>query len=204
MTRSEKLQEKRAQEDEIKRKKFEAQGFTVSTQVYSEKRAIANRKRGYETPEDEKLHRQTSVEDALKVYQKTLPILLKRLSKIGDPRQSKKLKHSLTVLMIYGILMFVYQRSSLRDANKEMSTAIFLKNMQAMFPDFETMPHANTLSRLMARIKVEEIEEGMLELFEHLVKKKKLRNYLINKRYVVAIDGSQRFMRTEPGQKNPW
>ena len=203
MTRSEKRQEKRAQEDELKRKKLEAQGFTVSTQVYQEKRAIANRKRGYQTPEDEKLDRQTSVEAALKVYQRTLPILLKRLSKISDPRQPKKLKHSLTVLMIYGILMSVYQMSSLRDANKEMSTAIFFKNMQAMIPDFETMPHADTLSRLLERIKVEEIEESMLELFEHLVKKKKFRNYLINKNYVIAIDGSQKFMRTEPWAKEP-
>lgn len=203
MTRPEKRQEKRAHEDEIKRKKFEAQGFTVSTQVYSEKRAITNRKRGYETSEDEKLDRQTSVEAALKVYQRTLPILLKRLSKINDPRQPKKLKHSLTVLMIYGILMFVYQQFSLRNANREMSTAIFFENMKAMFPDFETMPHADTLSRLLERIKVEEIEESMLELFEHLVKKKKFRNYLINKRYIIAIDGSQKFMRTEPWTKEP-
>ncbi|KJS86439.1 hypothetical protein [Desulfosporosinus sp. BICA1-9] len=87
MTRPEKRQEKRAQEDKLKRKKFEAQGFMFSTQAYPEKRSIANRKRGYETPEDEKLDRQSSVEAALKVYQRTLPILLKRLSKINDPRQ---------------------------------------------------------------------------------------------------------------------
>lgn len=203
MTRPEKRQEKRAKEDELKRKKFEAQGFTVSTQMYQEKRAIANRKRDYETPEDEKLDRQECAEAALKVYQRTLPILLRRLSKIDDPRQPKKIKHSLAVLMIYGILMFVYQISSLRDANKEMSTAIFFKNMKAMFPDFKTMPHADTLSRLLERINVEEIEESMLELFEQLVKKKKFRNYLINKRYVIAIDGSQKFMRTEPWSEEP-
>ncbi len=203
MTRTEKRQEKRAKEDELKRKKLEAQGFTFSTQVYQEKRAIANRKRGYETPEDEKLDRQTSVEAALMVYQKTLPILLKRLSKIKDPRQPKKVKHSLAVLAIYGILMFVYQMSSLREANKEMSTAIFFENMNAMFPDFETMPHADTLSRLLERINVEEIEESLLELFEQLIKKKKFKNYLINKRYVIAIDGTQKFMRTEEWTKEP-
>ena len=107
MTRAEKRQEERAQEDELKRKKLEAKGFTLSTQVYHEKRIIANRKCGYETPEDEKLERQKTVDDALRVYRRTLPILLNRLSKISDPRQPKKVKHSLTVLMIYGILMFV-------------------------------------------------------------------------------------------------
>jgi len=203
MTRAEKRQEKRAKEDELKRKTFEAQGFTVSTQVYKEKRTIANRKRGYKTAADEKLDRQTSVEAALKVYQKTLPILLKRLSKIKDPRQPKKVKHSITVLMIYGILMFIYQQPSLRNANKAMSTAIFFENMKAMFPTFETMPHADTLSRLLERINVEEIEESMLELFEQLVKKKKFRNHLINKRYVIAIDGTQKFMRNEPWTNEP-
>lgn len=197
MTRAEKRQEQRAQENELKRKKFEAQGFAFSSQKYREKQAIANRKCHCETPEEEKKERQMSVEAALKVYRRTLPILLNRLSKIKDPRQPKKVKHSLTVLMIYGILMFVYQQSSLRNANKEMSTAIFFKNMQAMFPEFVTMPHADTLSRLLERIKVEEIEESMLELFEQLVKKKKFKNYLVNNGYTIAIDGTKKFMRSE-------
>lgn len=197
MTRTEKRQEKRAQEQELKRKALEAKGFTLSRQEYREKRNLANRKCGYNTPEDEKSDRQVSAEAALKVYRRMLPILLKRLNKIKDPRQPKKVKHSLTVLMIYGIFMFVYQKSSLRNANKEMSTAIFFENMRAMFPEFETMPHADTLSRLLEKIKVEEIEESMLELFEQLVKTKKFRNYLIHKRYVIAIDGTQKFMRTE-------
>ena len=158
MTRAKKRQEQRAQEDELKRKKFEAQGFTFSTQEYREKRNLTNRKCGCTTSEEEKLERQASIEAALKVYRRTLPILLNRLSKIKDPRQPKKVKHSLTVLMLYGMLMFIYQQSSLRNANKEMSTAIFFENMRAMFPDFETMPHADTLSRLLERIKVEEIE----------------------------------------------
>jgi len=203
MTRTEKRQEKRAQEEEIKLKALEARGFTVSRVVYHEKRNIANRKSGYETSEEEKLDRQYSVEAVLKVYRRTLPILLKRLSKINDPRQPKKVKHGLTVLMIYGILMFVYQQSSLRNANKEMSTAIFFENMRAMFPDFVTMPHADTLSRLLERINVEEIEASLLELFEQLVKKKKFRNYLINKSYVIAIDGTQKFTRTRKWSEEP-
>ncbi|GAB6154462.1 hypothetical protein JCM17380_32120 [Desulfosporosinus burensis] len=50
---------------------------------------------------------------------------------------------------------------------------------------------------------MEEIEESMLELFEQLVKKKKFRNYLINKRYIIAIDGTQKFMRTEQWTEEP-
>ena len=84
-----------------------------------------------------------------------------------------------------------------------MSTAIFFENMKVMFPDFKTMPHADTLSRLLERINVEEIEESLLELFEQLIKKKKFKNYLINKSYVIAIDGTQKFVRTEKWSEEP-
>jgi hypothetical protein len=59
------------------------------------------------------------------------------------------------------------------------------------------MPHADTISRLLEKIKVEEIEQSLLDLFVHLVRKKKFKNYLINKGYVIAIDGTQKFMRKE-------
>jgi len=197
MNRTEKRQEKRDQKKELKRKELQSKGFIVSKQEYGKKRNIANKKSSYNTSEEEKADRQETTEAALKVYRRMLPTLLKRLSKIKDPRQAKKIKHSLTVLMIYGILMFVYNMTSLRNANKEMSLAIFFDNMRVMFPEFETMPHSDTLSRLLEKIKVEEIEESMLELFEELVKKKKFRNHLINKKYVIAIDGTQKFMRAE-------
>ena len=170
---------------------------------WTEKRNIANRKSAYETVEEEKSDRQTSVEAALKVYRKLLPHLLAGLSKIDDPRQPGKIKHGMRVLMLYGILMFVHQQSSLRNANKEMSTAIFFENMKAMFPELETMPHADTLSRLLERIPADEIEKSMLELFEHLVKKKKFRNYLISKHYVIAIDGTRKFTRSEQWTEEP-
>jgi hypothetical protein len=197
MNRAARRREKRDQEQERKTKELEAKGFHTYKEQKSGKRNISNRKSSNTTPEEEKLDRQESAEAALKTYRRLLPILLRRLSKINDPRQPKKIKHGLTVLMIYGMLIFVYQMASLREANKVMSQAIFFENMKAMFPEFETMPHADTLHRLLEKIAVEEIEESMVDLFEHLVKSKKFRNYLIEKRYVIAIDGSQKFMRTE-------
>lgn len=197
MSRAENRRQKRELENDLKKKELESQGFIFSRLEYREKRNIANKKCSCSTPEEEKADRQETTEASLKVYTRMLPILLKRLSKIKDPRQAKKTKHSLTVLMIYGILMFVYNVSSLRNANKEMSLPIFFNNMSAMFPEFKTMPHADTLSRLLEKIEVAEIEESMMQLFEELIKKKKFRNHLINKRYVIAIDGTQKFMRKE-------
>ena len=191
--------EKRQQVRELNMRKLEDNGFQVIHGEYDNKkrRNIANRKSNYTTPEEEKVDKQMVVEETLKVYRKVLPVLFKRLSKIKDPRQPKKTKHKLTVLMIYGILMFVFCRTSLRNANKEMSSAILFENMKAMFPELETLPHADTLKRLLEEINVQEIEESLLDLLEQLIKNKKFMNNLINGKYLIAIDGSQKFFRDE-------
>lgn len=124
-----------------------------------------------------------------------LPALLKKLSCIPDLRQPGKVKHKMTVLMAYGILFFVLQMSSRREANREMSRPILLENLKAMFPELETLPHADTLERLLERIEVTQIQDCMIELLKDLIRRKKFKNYLHNKRYLIAIDGTQKICR---------
>ena len=83
--------------------------------------AISNCKCRYENVEEETAARTEIVTDQVRIFQSQLPLLLKRLSKIPDPRNPKKLKHKMTVLMLYGILCFVYQMASRREANREMT-----------------------------------------------------------------------------------
>jgi len=64
-----------------------------------------------------------------------------------------------------------------------------------MFPEFDSMPHADTLARLLEKINVEEIQECLIELLHDLMRKKKFKSHLINKRYLIAVDGTQKFFR---------
>ena len=66
-----------------------------------------------------------------------LPVLLKRLRKIPDPRNPKKTKHKLTVLMLYGMLVFVFQYGSRRAANAELTRPMFEQNLRLLFPQLE-------------------------------------------------------------------
>jgi hypothetical protein len=59
------------------------------------------------------------------IMRQMLPVLLGRLGKIPDPRNPKKLNHRLTVLLLYGILVFVFQR---RAANAEITRPMFEHN----------------------------------------------------------------------------
>lgn len=199
---SKKKLEKQRQRDEKLAESIKSGRVTrISYEERKKKKAQSNRKSQFSTKEEELANRQEIVENATKVYRKILPTLLKRLGKIKDPRQPLKIKHKITVLMIYGILMFVHQIGSRRNANKDMSTPIFLENIRAVFPEFETIPHADTLARLLESIDVEEIQNSMVELLKVLIKNKKFKNLLINKKYLIAVDGSQKFFRSYQWQE---
>ena len=61
-----------------------------------------------------------------------LPVLLRRLGKIPDPRNPNKLKHQLTVLMLYGLLVFVLQYGSRRAANGQVTRPMFEHNLRLL------------------------------------------------------------------------
>ena len=161
-----------------------------------QKPSIPNRKSTQKTYAEEMADRQETVENTLIIYRQILPSLLKKLSNIPDPRQPGKIKHKMTVLMLYGILMFVFQVSSRRQANREMSLPIFIENIKAMFPELENIPHADTLARLLEDINdIEQIQECMVELLKDLIRRKKFKNYLRDHQYLIAIDGTQKYSR---------
>lgn len=159
--------------------------------------SLPNCKCPYETVEEERAARLDALSQQVKVYRTMLPVLLKRLSKISDPRNPRKIKHKLTVLMIYGILCFAFQMSSRREANREMTRPMFEANLHRLFPDLDELPHQDTLARLLARIEVDNIEQAHLEMIRHLIRSKKFRRYLIGGCYPIAIDGTQKFTRAQ-------
>jgi hypothetical protein len=91
--------------------------------------------------------------------------------------------------------MFVFQFASRRAVNREMTRPQFEANLRLLFPELDTLPHADTLFRLLRLIDVAHIEQAHLELVGRLIRAKKFRRYLINNCYPIAIDGSQKFAR---------
>ena len=140
--------------------------------------------------------------EQIRVLRAKLPILLERFSKIPDFRNPKKIKHKLTVVLIYGILMFVYQMASRREANKTMTRPAFRESLQLILPDLETLPHHDTLDRILSKLDVNKIEEIHVDLIRKFIRKKKFLRYLIDNTYPLAIDGTQKAVRSEmPGEQ---
>ena len=159
------------------------------------KESLPNKKSGLPTAAEEMAQRQEVIEKSTIVYRKMLPTLLQNLSKIDDPRNPNKVKHKITTLFAYGILLFVYQVGTRRNANRTMTTPILRENMNAMFPELESLPHADTLARFLEKIEVEKIQECLIELLKDLIRRKKFKNQFPSKSYLIAVDGSQKFYR---------
>lgn len=193
-TKERKLRQQREKEEKLREQIRTGQVRYVRYEQRNKKSAMPNRINMAESPEAELEDRQDTVERATVVYRQMLPSLLKKLSRIKDPRNPNKITHKMTVLLLYGMLMFVYQTGSRRETNRTMSRIMF-ENLKAMFPELETLPHADTLARLLAVIDVSEIQECMAELLKDLIKRKKFKNYLLKKNYLIAIDGTQKFYR---------
>jgi len=148
----------------------------------------------YPDIEHERAARTDAVIEQARLINAMLPILLLRLGSIEDPRQPNKIKHALTCLMLYGILLFVLQFSSRRAANAEITRPMFDENLRLLFPQLDELPHADTLYRLLCKIDITQIEQAHTDLVRRLMRKKKFVNYLINNCYPLAIDGTQKLV----------
>ena len=186
--------EKRQQAYRALRKRQRAEGLVPRVAP-----AMPNRTSSYATAEEETAAREEAVTEQLKAMRSQLPNLLAKLAKIDDPRNPKKTKHKLTVLLVYGILVFVYQMASRREANRTMTRPIFMENLQQLFPELGDLPlpHQDTLNRLLLQIDVSEIGDAHIELVRRLIRKKKFVRYLIAETFPIAIDGTQKLVRSE-------
>ena len=151
----------------------------------------SNRCSPYQSVDEEREARTQAATQQACLLNANWPVLLRRLRQIPDIRNPKKTKHKLTTLMLYGILAFVFQYTSRRQANGEMTRPMFEQNLRGLFPELETLPHADTLFRLLSQIDVDQIEQAQIELVNQLIRKKKFAPYRINNCYPIAIDGTQ-------------
>lgn len=154
--------------------------------------------------EEEEHGREEAVDAQLQVFRMMLPIWLKQLSTLKDPRQPKKIKHKLATVLLFGLLCFVFQMSSRRQANEQMSMPCFLATLQGLFPELESMPHADTLNRVLQKLDIDALETAHIALIKRFIRNKKFANYLIQKCYPIAIDGTQKLVRDGKWQPPEW
>jgi hypothetical protein len=131
----------------------------------------------------------------MRILRLILPGILAMLSTVKDYRNPKKITHTLAVIMLYGILMFLSHTQSRREANREIGGSKAGGLMQELLAEFLSTPHADTLARLLKGIDEGVLEERYEELLKVFIKSDNFRE--VNPgRILVAADGTQKFSRT--------
>ena len=95
--------------------------------------------------------------------------------------------------MDYWLLFF--KLSSRREINRELSGMVVFENLQKIFPELSSIPHADTLARILENIDVNEIERTHILLIGQLIRNKKFKKLLISGCLPIAIDGTQKLYR---------
>ena len=133
----------------------------------------------------------------LRALRTLLVPLLQKLERIPDPRRPRSVRHKLTVLLVYGIFLFILQMTSRRNANVELGRPGLWEALRAVFPELAEaeIPHADTVNRLLARIAPEGLEQALREHIRSLLRHRKLQGFLVRRHYVIAIDGQQKLGR---------
>lgn len=199
----------RGQRAELKQKIAESQKkihekIVAAHATIDHRTQASNRKRSYETVEEEREARAEITAAQIKAWRSLLPTLIKRFSRIPDPRRAKSVTHKLTVLLIFGLLAFVFKLTSRREMNRELTGAAIHSNLRKLFPELETIPHADTLARMLEETHPKDIEAAHMELIKKLVVNKKLKSLLINGSLPITIDGTQKLYRNGLLQDHLW
>ena len=130
----------------------------------------------------------------VRVLKFLLPGIMAMLSTIEDPRNPKRITHSLSAIVLYGILLFLSNMPSRRAANREIGGSKLVELMDEFVPGYASMPHADTLERLLRNVAVDELEGQYNDILARFIKSDNLK--ALNKgRFQVLIDGTMKFSR---------
>ncbi|MCY0880316.1 MAG: transposase family protein [Firmicutes bacterium] len=159
---------------------------------------LPNTKVPYQTVAEEQAAREQAVTEQLKVWRQHLPAIFQKLGRIADPRRPGSVRHRVVVVLFYGLLLFVFQYASRREANRHATSPALAEALRQVFPDIQSIPHYDTVERLLRAIPVDDWEAVLQDRITTLLRKHAVQQYLVDHHWVVAIDGTQKFARHQP------
>lgn len=80
---------------------------------------LPNTKVPYRTLDEEQVAREAAVEAQLQVWRRHLPGLFKKVTRIPDLRRPGSVRHQITVVLFYGLLLFVFQYASRGESQRD-------------------------------------------------------------------------------------
>ena len=88
--------------------------------------------------------------------------------------------------------------------NRELTSPVVFDHLKSLFPEIDSIPHADTLARLLKKTNPQAIEAIHISLIKDLINKKKFRHMLIHDCLPITIDGTQKLYRDGLLQDSHW
>lgn len=105
---------------------------------------------------------------------------------------------------MFGLFQFLFRLESRRAFNENLTTPSVFKILSKFFPEIDSIPHADTIARLLERINLADIEAIHIDLLRRLINNKKFKKLLIKKCLPISIDGTQKAVRDGQLQEEGW
>ena len=157
-----------------------------------------NTKSAYVSSAEELAARQTDTEAWFEALYTWLPGWIERFAQLPDPRHPGKIQHKLTVVLVYGVMLFLWQCASRRAGNRELTQPAVWETLQAAFPALETIPHMDTVARVLERLPAEHLESILLDTVKRLLRNRRLASWMVQQHYLVAVDGTLKWSAAYP------
>ena len=157
-----------------------------------------NTKSAYASSAEELAARQTDTEAWFEALYTWLPGWIERFAQLPDPRHPGKIQHKLTVVLVYGVMLFLWQCASRRAGNRELTQPAVWETLQAAFPALETIPHMDTVARVLERLPAEHLESILLDTVKRLLRNRRLASWMVQQHYLVAVDGTLKWSAAYP------
>lgn len=154
---------------------------------------LPHRRSPWQSEAEEQAVRQEGTEAELEVLLALLPGIFARFAAIKDPRRPGSVRHKAVIVLTFGLLMSLYQIASRREANRALTQPTFWRNLQAVFPELDTVPHADTVGRFLEAVPAAALQDVLIGTLRKLMRGGKLRSWLAREGYVLAIDGTQKW-----------
>ena len=137
-------------------------------------------------------------------WKEMMPNILKKFSKVPDKRRLKSVRHAMATILMFGLLIFIFRFPSRKAINNKLAEPVFLDNMRNIFPEIETLPHSDTVGRVLKKVPPDYLEEALVDLVKNLIRKKKFDALKVFGHLPISIDGVQKIIRNGQLQDENW
>lgn len=163
-----------------------------------------NAKYPAKTVEEDKEFKGAILSAQIASWKEILPTVLKDFSKIPDKRRLKSVKHAMTTIMMFGLLIFVFRFPSRKAINDKLAEPMFLDNMRNIFPEIDTLPHSDTVERVLKKVDPDQLEVVLVNMLKTLIRKKKFKALMVLNKLPISIDGVQKIVRNGQLEDANW